>query len=58
MGCTAAENETLDVPQVHIPATHAWPMAHALPHIPQWFGSVFVSAHTDPQEMAPPGQTH
>jgi hypothetical protein len=43
--------------QLHTPATHESPAAHALPQAPQLFGSVAVSTQpmTAPQLISVPG---
>jgi hypothetical protein len=55
IGWTAPENDTLG-PQVHMPDEHVWPRAQALPHLPQLFVSLEVSAHVLPQSVPPFGQ--
>jgi hypothetical protein len=38
----------------HVPLLQTSPLPHCLPHAPQLFGSIFVSAHFDPQSVVPP----
>jgi glycerol kinase len=37
----------------HAPFTHSWPAAHALPQLPQFAGSTFVSTQADPHIELP-----
>jgi hypothetical protein len=53
------EHVTLPLGQVQAPATHVAPGLQALPHAPQWAGSVIVFAHTVPQRLGDAvGQLH
>ncbi len=49
----------LDCPAVHdarhAPSTQAWPVAHALPHRPQWARSVVSARHVVPHAVCPSG---
>ena len=58
MGCTAPENETLAVPQLHTPALHVCPSAQTTPQPPQLDASVCVLMHEPPHNDVPVGQTH
>jgi hypothetical protein len=42
----------------HTPALQGMPIAHAVPHTPQWFGSVIRLAQTPPQAVVPAGHAH
>jgi len=38
----------------HLPSAHAWPIAHVVPHAPQFFGSNVSTVHV-PLQIAVPG---
>jgi hypothetical protein len=41
----------------HVPLTQLWPLAvHAVPQVPQLFGSVLVLVQAPPQAVWPEGQ--
>jgi hypothetical protein len=44
-------------PDWQLPPTHASPEGHALPHTPQFAGSVRTSLHPDAQHDSPPVQS-
>lgn len=43
---------------VQTPLTHAAPVRHVVPHAPQFFGSLLVSAQAAPQVIFPVGHAH
>ncbi len=58
IGCTADENETLVLPQTHVPDEQVRPGAHTWPHEPQLAGSVAVSTQALPQTVPPLAHPH
>jgi hypothetical protein len=43
---------------MQLPPEHVWPVAQAVPHAPQFAGSLRVFVHCAPQNVWPPGHVH